>query len=158
MSLIENLKASGFKLEANTDGEFKPLKGTYKNIVHSLRPEIDQKNGNAKYYFLELKPSEVIEGDAFGERFTFKKRYYVDGDKAAENLKEMLNALFTAGIELDMSSDAAMEADFANVIGKPVYTRAWGWLPEGAEQPRQMFNVIKGKVAEKKRTATSLAF
>jgi|GEM_PF-5193586 len=158
MSLIENLKAAGFKPEANTDGEFKPLKGTYKCQITTLRPEIDQKNNNAKYYQLELKPIEVLEGDPFGDKFAFKKRYYVDGDKAAENLKSLLNALFTAGIELDMSSDAALETDFVKAINQVAYVRSWGWLPEGKESPVQMFNILKEKVAEKKRSKDSLAF
>jgi len=158
MGIVDALKASGFKPEASTDGEYKPLKGTYKAQIVALRPEIDRKNNNAKYYQFNLKPIEVIEGDGFGERTEFRKRYYVDGDKAAENLKELLNALFTAGIELDTSSDEAMEADFGKAINQVAFIRTWGWTPEGKENAVQMFTFVKEKVAEKRRKTESLPF
>lgn len=158
MGLIDNLVQAGFKPEASTDGEFKPLKGTYKTEVSVLRSEIDTKNNNAKFYQLNLKPSETLDGDGFTDKFEFKKRFYVDGDKAAENLKKMLNLLFTAGIELDMTSDAAMEESFINAIGKTVYIRSWGWLPEGKDQAQQMFSAIKEKVAGKTKKSNPVPF
>lgn len=158
MGLIDNLVSAGFKPEASTDGEFKPLKGTYKTEVTVLRSEIDSKNSNAKYYQLSLKPSEVLDGDSFTDKFVFNKRFYVDGDKAAENLKKMLNLLFTAGIELDMTSDAKLEESFGNAIGKTIYIRSWGWLPDGKDQPQQMFSAVKEKVAGKKKGKDSLPF
>lgn len=158
MGLVDQLKSAGFKPEANTDGEFKPLKGTYKASVVALRPEKDTKNKDAKFYLLELKPQEALEGDAFGDKMTFRKRYYMDGDKAADNLKDMLNALFTAGIELDTASDEALEASFEKAINKTVYLRAWGWKPDGKDSTYQMFSIIKEKVAEKKKSTAALPF
>lgn len=157
MGLVDNLKAQGFKLEANEDGMFKPLVGTYECVIVALRPEIDTKNGNAKFYQMELKPSIVLEGDAVGDKFSFKKRYYVDGDKAEANLKKLLKDLFTCGLELDMSSDSAFEADFEKAIGVKAYVRAWAWTPEGKD-PMQSFVIQQPKVAEKKKKSEALPF
>jgi len=158
MGLLDNLKNAGFKPEANTDGEFKPLVGSYECNITVLRPEVDKKNNNAKFYQLCLKPVVALEGDAFGDKFEFKKRYYVDGDKATENLQKLINDLFTAGIELDLSSDAAFEADFPKAIGAKAFVRSWGWKPEGKDQPTQMFVIQKEKVAAKKKNENSLTF
>lgn len=158
MSLTGNLKAAGFKLQANTDGEFVPLKGTYECLIEVLRPEIDKKNNNAKFYQLELRPVTVLEGDPFGEKFTFRKRYYVDGDKAAKNFEKLVNDLFTAGLEFDMSSDEAFEAEFTKAIGQKMFVRSWGWTPDGKDTAVQQMSVLKEKVAEKKRGAGSLNF
>lgn len=158
MSLTEKLKAAGFKPTANTDGEFQPLKGVYECNVTALRAEIDKNNNNAKYYFLELKPVAALEGDAFSDKFTFRKRYYVDGDKAAKNFEKLVNDLFTAGLEFDMSSDEAFEANFEKAIGMKIYVRSWGWTPDGKDQAVQQMSILKEKVAEKKRSANSLTF
>lgn len=168
MGIVDSLKASGWKPTANEDGEFKPLKGTYACSIMTLRPEKDEKNGNAKFYQLELKPVEVLEGDEFGEKFTFRKRVYVDGEKATKNLQDLLDDLFTAGIELDTASDEAMEASFEKAIGHTAYVRAWGWtpdkdikgnvVPEADRKSRQMWVVQKAGVAEKKRSTNSHGF
>lgn len=158
MDILESLKAAGFKPESNTDGEFKALKGTYECTIQTLRPEVDTKNDNAKYYQFELKPSAVLEGDAFGDKFTFRRRIYMDGEKAAENLKKLLNDLFTCGLELNTSSIENMEADFVKAIGLKAYCRAWAWKPEGKDSEVQMFVIQKPGVAEKKRTKDSLTF
>lgn len=157
MGLTDNLKASGFKLEPNTDGIFKPLVGTYKGVITVLRPDVDKNNGNAKYYQLEIKPDTVIAGDSFGDSFSFKRRYYVDGDKAQTNFEKLVKDLFTCGLELDMSSDEAFEADFTKAIGVTAFVRAWAWTPEGKE-PQQSFVVQQEKVAMKKKTAENLPF
>ena len=178
MGVVDSLKANGWKPTASDDGEFKPLVGTYGTSITVLRPEFDKKNNDAKYYQLETKPNELISGDEFGEKFAFRQRFYVDGEKASDSLKKMLNILFTAGVELDTSSDEAMEADFINAIGKPLYVRAWGWEQQldssgkmvsakaASENPSlvastksvQMWVAQKQTVAEKKRTASSHNF
>ena len=163
MGIVDSLNKDGWKPTASTDGEFKPLTGTYKTDITVLRPEIDEKNGGAKYYQLELKPSELIVGDEYGEKFSFRKRYYVDGDKAADNLKALLNVLMTAGVTLDTSSDEALEADFGKAIGKPLFVRSWGWLPDATAErpdprPVQMWLAQKEAIAIKKKSADSHAF
>jgi hypothetical protein len=168
MGVVDSLKAGGWKPTANEDGEFKPLKGTYACAIITLRPEVDEKNGNAKYYQLELKPAEVLEGDEFGEKFTFRKRVYYDGEKAAKNVGDLLDDLFTAGVELDTTSDEAMEASFEKAIGQTAYVRAWGWkptkdmkgndIPEADQKARQMWVIQQASVAKKKRSSTSHGF
>ena len=157
MSLTENLKASGFKPSENTDGQFKPLVGTYECSIITLRPEIDTKNDSARFYQMELKPSIAIEGDAFGDKFTFKKRYYVDGDKGQKNFEKLVNDLFTCGVELDMASDSAFDGDLVKAIGAKAYVRGWSWTPEGKE-PQQSFVIQKSSVAEKKKGKATLPF
>jgi len=150
MGVVDSLKKDGWKPELNMDGEFKPLVGTYKAEIIALRPEIDTKNGNAKYYQLEVKPLEMIYGDTFGDKFTFRKRYYIDGEKGAANLQKMLNDLFTCGIELDTQSDEHMEADFEKAIGKTAFVRSWGWKKDDGNTA-QMFVIQQEKVALKKK-------
>lgn len=157
MGLTDNLKASGFKITPNEDGLFKPLVGTYEGTITVLRPDMDLKNGNAKYYQLEITPSAVIDGDEYGPKFTFKKRYYVEGEKADANFQKLVKDLFTCGLELDMSSDSAFEADFEKAIGVKAYVRAWAWTPEGKD-PQQSFVIQQAKVADKKRKETALPF
>jgi hypothetical protein len=157
------MEQSGFKPEANADGEFKPLVGTYVCEWKVLRPEVDAKNGEAPYYQAEFKVLEVLAGDpAKDSDFNdFRKRYYVDwnstDEKQAENLKKLANDVFTGtGLELPMKQ-AGFEAGFADVVGKKVYIRAWGWKRDDGKTA-QMFVVQKPEVAEKKRSQDSLAF
>lgn len=166
MGVVDALRAAGYKPTANEDGQFKPLKGTYAAHYAVLRPETDDKG--AKFYQIELKPDEVIDGDEFSEKFTFRKRVYLDGPKATENVKAMLDDLFTCGVELDLSSDEAMEADFEKAIGVTAYVRAWGWtpekdakgnaLPESERRSIQQFVIQQKSAADKKRSATSHKF
>lgn len=159
MSVFEKLKSAGFKPEANTDGEFKPLVGTYAGAISVLRADVDGKNGNAKFYQLEVKPEEVLEGDTFGEKFTFRRRYYIDdAEKGVENLKKLINDLFTCGVELDATAgEAGFEAGFEKAIGAKAYVRAWAWTPEG-KSPVQQFVIQKAGIAEKKRGAATVGF
>ena len=163
MSLETLMEQSGFKPEANADGEFKPLVGTYVCEWKVLRPEVDAKNGDAPYYQAEFKVLEVLAGDpAKDSDFNdFRKRYYVDwnstDEKQAANLKKLANDVFTGtGLELPMKQ-VGFEAGFADVVGKKVYIRAWGWKKDDGKTS-QMFVVQKPEVAEKKRSQDSLAF
>lgn len=161
MSVLKALAEIGFKPTANEDGLFKALKGTYEANIITLRKEVDEKNGNANYYLLELKPITVIEGDTFGDRFTFKRRCYIDGEKAQENLKRLLNDLFTCGVELNTTSEEAMEADFGKAIGVKAYVRAWGWTrkdKDGNDLTSQMFVIQQEKVALKKKKGEAVPF
>lgn len=157
MSLVESLKAAGFKPEANTDGEFKALRGTYECSIVTLRSEVDAKNSNAKFYQLELKPTSALEGDTFGDKFHFKRRYYADGEKATENLKKLVNDMFTCGVTLDLASDSALEQSFSDAIGKTAFVRSWGWTPEGKDE-QQSFVIQKAGVAAKRKKAEAVPF
>jgi hypothetical protein len=157
MGLIDTLKQAGYKPTASSDGEWKPLVGRYKANVVTLRPEKDDQG--AKYYQLELKVSETLDGDtAGGGKYPeFKRRYYLDGDKGAKNLQNMLDLFFTLGIEFDMSSDEALEADFNKGIGATAYIRAWEWKKDDGTVA-QSWVVQKEAVAQKKAKTAKVPF
>ena len=160
MDITSALRDSGFKPEASTDREWKPLKGRYATNWVTLRPETDDKG--QKYYQAEWKVTETLDGatpnpSKYPE---FKRRYYmVDGERssAQDNLKALLNATFTAGVELDTSSDEALETSFANVIGVRCYIRAWGWQGDDGVT-RQSFVLQKEVVAQKKKKGPAVPF
>ena len=73
MSLVGALECAGYKPEKSTEGEFQPLKGTYKCVIEVIRQEDDEKN-NAKFIQVEYKPMECLEGDPIRDGFNFRKR------------------------------------------------------------------------------------
>lgn len=161
MSLSEALKASGFKAEANTDGEWQPYKGTYEVEWKALRKEIDKKNGDAEYLLAELDIVTTLEGDQKrdSQYADFSRRVYLDGDKAQDKMKKLINDVFTfAGIDPDMTSDEAMLASLQKVVGQVGFVRAWGWKPENGDKHIQFWVALKPEVAEKKRSADSVSF
>ena len=159
MGITDVLRKQGWKPEASTDGEWNPYKGVYKVGIAALRKE-KAEDSEVEYYQLELDIVEALSGDAKRESKypAFRRRFYLDGDKATDNVKKLLNTLFTWGITLETSSDATMEAGFADTIGHEGYLRAWGWTPEGKDQATQSWVPLKSGVAEKKRSASSTPF
>ena len=157
MGIVDSLN-EGFELQANSDGEWVPYKGTYKVGCVALRPELDEQYG--KYYQAEWNILEVLEGDMKREsRFSdFRRRYYVEGERAKENFRKLCNDFFTMGVEFDRSSDEAFDQSLGNAIHAQGYLRAWGWTKEGTDKMQQSFVIQKEKVAEKKRTAHSVGF
>mgnify|MGYP001559556343 CR=1 FL=1 len=174
MGLADKLKERGFKPEASSDGEWNPYNGTYRCPIRTLRPDRDEKN-QADFIQLELDIEEVLVGDMKREsKFpAFRKRYYVDwdtpSDDQADNAQELANVVFTGtGIDLDFSSAEAFKASAEQVIGKEVYIRAWGHtfdkkqdgtpIPDEQRKATQFWVAQKKNVAEKKRSAQSVAF
>lgn len=164
MSIAEKMKARGYKPEASTDGEFKPLVGTYLTELITMRKEVDEKNGNVEYYQVEYKPKEQLEGDMFGEKFTFRKRVYLpDGSGTEEQnanaeakLEKLINDMFTiSGEDPDLSSDESLDAYLKSHVGKEAYVRSWGWKQDSGKE-LQMFVVQKASVAEKRRSSESV--
>lgn len=150
----------GFKPQINDDGDL-PVKGAAMTKVNHLRPA-KNKEGVYDRYELELETTEVLDGNVrLGKRFW--RRYYKDNE---ESIKDLVNDMFTSGIDLDTSNgEEAFEASFINAIDKPVCVRAWGWTPEKDRQgnivpaaerrPIQQF-VIKhaGSLKTKAQTAS----
>lgn len=148
MSATDFLK--GFTPSINEDGSgFDILEGVYRTKVNYLRPE-KNKDGVEDRYREELETVEVVKGNGNPGR-KFWKTYYKDNEKS---MRELVNDMFTAGITLDTSSDAAFEASFEGAIGKSVYVRGWGWtptkrqdgslIPKEEQQARQSF-VVKSE-------------
>ena len=174
MGIKEALEASGFRPEASTDGEWQPYNGTYRCSIKTLRPEFDEKN-KAHFVQAEYDIEEVLAGDMKRDsKFpAFKQRFYIDWENPTEdhleNAKNLSNQVFTAsGKELDWTDKPLFVETAKPLIGHTVYLRAWGWtpekdsngnpLPEDQKRTIQQFRVVKQTVAEKKRSASSVAF
>lgn len=153
MSFSEAMKASGFKAEKSSEGEFKPKKGTYRvqfvlaDVVKSEKTQTDQLK-------VEFKIVETLEGDAAGNsKFNeFKKYLAMEGEDAISKKKGIpwiVNALFTAGYEVVGNSDAEMIESIKGALGTELYFKAYGFKPQDAERAYQMFNVMKEEVATK---------
>jgi len=151
-----------------------PYNGTYKCSIKTLRPEYDEKN-QGDFIQVEYDIEETLAGDMKRDSKypAFRKRYYIDWENPTqdhlENAKSLSNDVFTAsGQELDFSSKEVFQAQAAGLIGQSAYLRAWGWTPEKdikgqpiADENKktiQQFRVTKQSVAEKKRSAQSVAF
>lgn len=153
MSFLEAMKASGFKAEKSSEGEFKPKKGTYRvqfvgaEVVKSEKTQTDQLK-------VEFKIVETLEGDPAGNsKFNeFKKYLAMEGDDAISKKKGMpwiVNALFTAGYEVVGNNDAEVIESIKGALGTELYFKAYGFKPADAERAYQLFNVMKEEVATK---------
>lgn len=160
MSVLDILNQDGFKPTKSTDGMWEPYVGTYKIEIGVLRPNVRAEwgtNVDCKHYDLEAGIVEVLEGTPKRESkyAAFRKSYCVGSpnvEKAAKAMENLLNDMFTVGIELNRESEEALEADFEKVIGAQGYVRAWSW--EG----RQMCAFQRAETAEKKRSSSSPSF
>ena len=174
MSLSDKLKALGFKPELNLDGEWQPYNGTYKCSWKTLRADYDEKNQGA-FVQAEWDIEETLAGDMKRDsKFpAFRRRYYFDWenptDDQLENAQDLANDVFTAtGLEVDLGSQEAFRLSAQSVVGKEAYLRAWGFtfekkkdgtpIPEDQRKTIQYFVVQKASVAQKKRSASSVAF
>lgn len=152
MGLVDMLKESGFKPEKSTDGEFKPLKGTYKvQFVKAEEKPANDKGG--KQLQVEFKIAEVLAGDESHSKFNeFRKYLALEGDNATSKTKGIafiINALFTAGVEVTAETDEALMEKIQNALGTELYVKAWGWKPEDGEKEYQQFSILKESVALK---------
>ena len=106
-----------------------------------------------KSLVVEFKVTETLEGNESKSKFNeFKKYLALEGEGATSEKKGLpwiINALFTAGYEVDMTSDEAVISSIQSALGTTIYFRAYGWKPEDADKSRQMFNVVKEEVALK---------
>ena len=121
---------SGFTPEKPTeDVDFAPLKGGYVARVDKIeRVQGTSDRGNEyDFYSLNLQITETIEGDQGNNRYLRKTYSAIDGafSTAEENLKRLVQDLFTAGIEVDKSSQESFDASLANAKDKLVHVRCW---------------------------------
>src|SRR3990167_8309422 len=153
MSLVEQLKASGFKPEKSTEGEFQPFEGVYATqfVKADDRPANDK---GGRCLVCEFKISEVLAGkESFSKFNEFRKYLALEGDDAVDKKKGLpwiINALFTAGVEVSGATDEELIASIQGAFGTTVYLRAYGFKPEDSEKTFQMFNVMKEDKAMKK--------
>ena len=114
--------------EINDENEFKPLKGAYTCRIEKFEHKqgISERTGKEyDFYGLRLQVTETMEGDKGDNRF-LDKIYRNDN----EGIKKLLNDMFTAGIEIDRSSEQALDASLGTTKDKLVKIRAWVWTPE----------------------------
>ena len=153
MSLVEMLKASGFKPEKSTEGEFQPFEGVYATqFVKADDMPANDKGGRS--LLVGFKISETLVGKESRSQFNeFKKYLALEGEKAMDKKKGLpwiINALFTAGVEVSGNTDAELIESIQSALGTTVYVRAYGFKPEDAEKAIQMFVVMKEDKAIKK--------
>ena len=101
------------------------MKGIYRGTFTVLRPD-KNKEGVLDRYKMEITLSETVSGNE-GTGRKLWRTYYKDNQESVQN---MVNDLFTSGITLDTTSEAAFEGSFENAIGKPVVVRCYGWTKE----------------------------
>lgn len=152
MGFTDLLKEAGFKPEKSTDGEFKPLKGTYKvQFVKAEDKPANEKGG--RQLQVEFKIAEVLAGDESHSKFNeFRKYLALEGENATSKTKGVafiINALFTAGTDVSGATDEETLEKIQNALGTELYVKAWGWKPEDGEKEYQQFSVLKEAVALK---------
>lgn len=153
MSLVEMLKKSGFKPEKSSEGEFQPYEGVYvTQFVKAEDKPANDKGGRS--LACEFKITEALTGKESKSQFNeFKKYVALEGEDAAspkKGLPWIINALFTAGVEVSGQTDDELLNSIQGALGTTVYVRAYGWKPEDSDKARQMFVVMTEKAALKK--------
>jgi len=153
MSLVDRLKESGFKPEKSTEGEFKPLEGVYATqFVKADEKEAKDKGG--RQLQVELKITEVLAGSVSHSKYNeFRKYLQLEGDEAVDKKKGLpwiINALFTAGVEVSGGTDEELIQSIKDALGTMIYVRAYGFTPEDGDKSYQMFVVMKEDKAMKK--------
>lgn len=156
MSLVDALKQAGFKPEKSTDGEFQPLEGIYKTQFVKAEEVKSQKDWSNQLR-VEFKISETLSGKSSSSKYSeFKKYLALEGDESADKKKGvawLINALFTAGVEVNAETDEALLQNIQSALGTDVYVKAWGWKPEDGEKAYQQFSVLKEAIALKQAKA-----
>jgi len=161
------LDVSNYKPEEVLDDrDFKPISGAYEcRIDRFERVKGTQDSGETyDFYSLSLQVVKTLEGDKGNGRF-LKKTYRGDND----GIKKMLNDMFTAKIDLDRSSQEALDISLASVKDKIVKVRARAWkpertfdgeiIPEGERITKQTVKIVKefklGKKGEENESLKS---
>jgi len=160
MGFTDQMKADGFKAEENTEGEWKPYKGTYEVTFDTARIDTQESDG-AKYLLVELSITATLDGDQKRDSkyADFNRRVYLDSDKTALKMGKLANDVLTfCGIDADTSSDDAFIESIQGAVGKTGYVNAWGFKPKDAERSMQLWKAVKDTVALKKKKADAVPF
>lgn len=154
MSIVDALKASGFKPEKSTEGDFQPFEGVYVTQF-TKADDMPANDKGGRSLRVEFKITETLVGKDSRSQFSeFKKYLALEGEKVADKKKGIpwiLNALFTAGVEVAQgSTDEELIANIQGALGTTVFVRAYGFKPEDSDKALQMFVVMKEDKAMKK--------
>lgn len=149
VQLDEFLK--GLKPEEND--AFEALKGVYACVCNGITKG-ENKFTQAPQFSAEFEVADVLDGNGQVGRKLWR-RYNLD----EKGIKDLVDDLFTAGVEFSKDSVEALEASLDMAKGKTFYLRAWGWTPEktkdGQDIPEsdrktmQQFSVMSEKRATK---------
>lgn len=154
MSIVDSLnKGRMFKKEKSTEGEFRALKGIY-HVTFVKQEQVEGRDGGPMALRAEFKVVETLSGtDSYAKFPEFRKFYIIEGEGAGDKKKgigALLNALFTAGIDVSTESDEVMFEGIKQSLGADMYVSARGWTPDDSDKEVQLFNFMKETVAIKK--------
>lgn len=153
MSLVDALKKSGFKPEKSSEGDFQPFEGVYVTQF-AKADDMPANDKGGRSLRVEFKITETLAGKDSRSQFSeFKKYLALEGEKAMDKKKGLpwiINALFTAGVEVSGQTDEELMESIQNALGTTVYVRAYSFKPEDADKAIQMFVVMKEDKAIKK--------
>lgn len=126
------------------DNDSKPMaSGEFVAIVKELK-KINSKKTGQDYIILKTEIINVVAVKDDNQAIVgdeISKLYTPDDEKSARAFK---NDMFTAGIELDYSSDEAFEGSFGLAVDKPIYWRCWVYTKAETGQKYQN-QAIKSK-------------
>lgn len=157
--ILKAMVEAGFEPEIVEDSsDFSPITGKYVCRIDSAgRLQGVSKSTNKEYDFrsINIQVAEIIEGDKATNRF-LKLTYNPDAD----GVKRLMNDLFTAGIKLEATSDAELDAALEGLKDKTMNIRCWVWtpvkdksgnpIPEENRKAYQQIRVVKEFKGKKK--------
>jgi hypothetical protein len=153
--------------EKSTVGEKPTLKGVYKVSLFDVAYMEDKGYGESIY--AQFKIQDVIAGDKSYSSFPEFKAYFNCAHDKIQNknngLKKLLDGLFSVGIDVDKSSDAALMDALTALKGTTMFINAWKgkkqkknddgtWEedPEGGSVQKFSFMTEKNAVAKAKKS------
>ena len=151
---------AGYKPETVTDDvSFEPISGAYICRIDSFgrKQGKSQKGNEYDFHSLNAQVIETVEGDKGEDRYlskSYNTQNLTDWTKPEEERQRLVNDLFTAGVEYDLSSDEALEDSLTLAKDKTINIRAWVRNKDGKKY--QNMKVVKEfKVRSKKKEASS---
>jgi len=150
----------GYKGVANADDSFDPLKGKYECVIDKVESKVS-KDGSKEFFQLTLKVTKTISGDK-GDGRLFWKSYNKD---SADKMKELLNDLYTAEVEIDtnVQSDEEFASNLASAVQAKCFVNAYWFkgekdmkgniVPEDQRKVVQMAKIYKPSLKADKANA-----
>lgn len=139
---------AGTKAEKVVDaGDFAPFKGFYACKIEELIVKPPTEYVQGFHYNLQLRVVETLDGDAADNR-TLRRNYLKEPGKAGKGedkkIGNLMDDLFTWGIELPQTNVDAFEAAFPTVKDSIVHVRAYHFSPKDSTEKFQLW-VAKAK-------------
>jgi hypothetical protein len=152
-TLPDYLVNAGFKPTKSTEGEFQPLEGIYA-VQFAKADEMPANDKGGRQLYVAFKVTETLKGKESKSQYNeFKKYLALEGELKSSDKKGIgwiVNALFTAGVEVSGTTEEELIVSIKNVLGTTLYVSARGWTPPDGDKAVQLFNVMKESIALKK--------